>query len=197
MRTYSTKIRRSRVWDGWYDQGEKRRVGVHTGGIVQILRTTSLKCACHLIFFSIRYSFSWRGRPRRPRKSLPQLTTLNVLHQYVLHVLFLPPNHFPDGALDSTMAPVRIPFPFVNKPNTLDRDRVVVPAGWDSWGKIVMLHDDFDVKAWASHGCVTLSSDSGIDSDTNSVGKCMRPWYRTKALKYAPSRLPRSRTLNL
>ena len=40
-----------------------------------------------------------------------------------------------DGA--ATVA--RNPFPFMHKPNTLDRDRIVVPAGWDSWGKIVVI----------------------------------------------------------
>ena len=37
---------------------------------------------------------------------------------------------FPDGTLDNTAAPVRYLFPFVHKPNTLDGDRIVVPAGW-------------------------------------------------------------------
>ena len=37
-----------------------------------------------------------------------------------------------DGALDGTAAPVRNPYPFVYKRNTLDRDRIIVPAGWDS-----------------------------------------------------------------
>ena len=34
-----------------------------TDGIMQILRTICLKCACH---FFIRFSFSWRGRRRKP-----------------------------------------------------------------------------------------------------------------------------------
>ena len=45
-------------------------------------------------------------------------------------------------------APVRKLFPFVHRPNTLDRDRIVVPIGWDSWGKISVLRDGFDAKAW-------------------------------------------------
>jgi len=43
---------------------------------------------------------------------------------------------------------VRNPFPFQHKPNTLDRDRIVVPAGWDSWGKISVLREGFDAKSW-------------------------------------------------
>lgn len=45
-------------------------------------------------------------------------------------------------------APTRNPFPFLHKPNTLDRDHIVIPAGWDSWGKISVLRDGFDAKAW-------------------------------------------------
>ena len=117
----------------------------------------------------------------------PQPTTLNVLRQYTLHVLFVPPAPSPDGALDSTAAPVRNPFPFVHKPNTLDRDRIVVPAGWDSWGKIVVLRDGFDAKAWGEAWERDLSSaDAGIDSDSTPTAreKCTRPSCRTKAPKY-------------
>ena len=45
-------------------------------------------------------------------------------------------------------APLRNPFPFQHKTNTLDRDRIVVPAGWDSWGKIAVLREGFDAKSW-------------------------------------------------
>jgi dynein light intermediate chain 1 len=46
------------------------------------------------------------------------------------------------------VAPARNPFPFKHKPNTLDRDRIVVPAGWDSWGKIGVMREGFDAKQW-------------------------------------------------
>ena len=101
----------------------------------------------------------------------PQPTTLNVLRQYALHVLFVLPS--PDGAFDSTAAPVRNPFPFVNKPNTLDCDRIVVPASWDSWGKIVMLRDGFDAKAWGEAWERDLSSDARIDSDSDDGARKM------------------------
>ena len=45
-------------------------------------------------------------------------------------------------------APPRNPFPFQHRTNTLDRDRIVVPAGWDSWGKIGVLREGFDAKSW-------------------------------------------------
>ncbi|KAH8984242.1 dynein light intermediate chain-domain-containing protein [Lactarius akahatsu] len=118
-----------------------------TDGIMQILRTICLKYGASLFY------------------TTPQPTTLNVLRQYALHVLFVPPAPSPDGALDSTAAPVRNPFPFALKPNTLDRDRIVVPAGWDSWGKIAVLRDGFDAKAWGEAWEHDLSSDAGIDMD--------------------------------
>lgn len=74
--------------------------------------------------------------------------TLQVLRQYALHLLFAPPAPSPGMPATDGPAPVRNSFPFPHKPNTLDRDRIVVPAGWDSWGKIAVLRDGFDAKAW-------------------------------------------------
>ena len=92
----------------------------------------------------------------------PQPTTLHVLRQYALHTLFVPPAPAPDGALDGSAVPARNAFPFSHKPNTLDRDRIVVPAGWDSWGKIAVLRDGFDAKAWGEAWEDDL--ESGVDS---------------------------------
>ena len=62
-------------------------------------------------------------------------------------------------------APPRNPFPFQHKTNTLDRDRIVVPAGWDSWGKIVVLRDGFDAKSWGE------AWERDVDMDaTDTVG---------------------------
>ena len=98
----------------------------------------------------------------------PQPTTLNVLRQYALHTLFVPPAPAPDGALDGAAAPARNVFPFSHKPNTLDRDRIVVPAGWDSWGKIAVLRDGFDAKAWGEAWEYDL--ESGVDSGESEAG---------------------------
>ena len=69
---------------------------------------------------------------------------------------------------------MRNPFPFVHKPNTLDRDRIVVPGGWDSWGKIVVLRDGFDAKAWGEAWERDLSSDdAGIDTDSTDGARKM------------------------
>jgi hypothetical protein len=79
----------------------------------------------------------------------PLPANLQVLRQYALHMLFMPPAPSPAVAAGSEVqAPVRNLFPFTHKSNTLDRDRIVVPAGWDSWGKIGVLRDGFDAKVW-------------------------------------------------
>ncbi|KAH9983550.1 DLIC-domain-containing protein [Russula compacta] len=122
------------------DEWEER-----TDGIMQILRAVCLKYGAALFY------------------TTPQPTTLNVLRQYALHTLFVPPAPAPDGALDGVAAPARNPFPFLQKPNTLDRDRIVVPAGWDSWGKIAVLRDGFDAKAWGEAWEHDLLSEPGVD----------------------------------
>ena len=78
----------------------------------------------------------------------PQPTTLDILRLYALYVLFVRPTPAPGGALDGTAALVRNPISFPHKPNTIDHDRMVVPAGWDSWGKIAIPCDGFDAKTW-------------------------------------------------
>jgi hypothetical protein len=88
--------------------------------------------------------------------------------------------------LDSTVAPVRNPFPSVHKPNVLERDRIIGREDWYSWGNIVVLRDGFDAKAWSKAWERDLSSDAEIDSDTDdrmALEKCTCPSFRTKALK--------------
>lgn len=77
-----------------------------------------------------------------------QPQTLSTLRQYVLHLLFAPPA--PSAVLGNSDVPIpaRNTFPFRQRPNILDRDRVLVPAGWDSWGKIAVLREGFDAKLW-------------------------------------------------
>lgn len=97
---------------------------------------------------------------------------LQVLRQYALHLLFAPPAPTP-GLTTDGVAPVRNSFPFQYKPNTLDRDRIVVPAGWDSWGKIAVLRDGFDAKAWGEawvHDLETQEGDTGESSARKMYG---------------------------
>jgi dynein light intermediate chain 1 len=76
----------------------------------------------------------------------PLPVNLQILRQHALHLLFMPPAPLPSSA--EAQVPVRNLFPFMHKPNTLDRERIVVPAGWDSWGKISVMRDGFDAKMW-------------------------------------------------
>jgi len=81
-----------------------------------------------------------------------QPQTYTLLRQYLLHRLYTipPPLHPIDNA---PLAPAS-PFPFAHRANVLDRDAVMVPAGWDSHGKIHVLRDRFDpariLRAWES-----------------------------------------------
>ena len=121
-----------------------------TDGIMQILRTICLKCECAIVvnFSSYLHNLECQdGAALFYTTPLP--VNLQVLRQYALHLLFMPPAPSPAmAAAGETQAPVRNLFPFTQKPNTLDRDRIVVPAGWDSWGKISVLREGFDAKMW-------------------------------------------------
>jgi len=44
------------------------------------------------------------------------------------------------------------------KPNVVERDHVFVPSGWDSWGKIRVLRDGFDVDGVCEGWSVDLAS---------------------------------------
>lgn len=63
-------------------------------------------------------------------------------------MLFVPPAPSPGISTTESIAPHRNPFPFTEKSNILDRDHILVPIGWDSWGKIAVLRDGFDAKLW-------------------------------------------------
>ncbi|KAF9516836.1 hypothetical protein BS47DRAFT_608424 [Hydnum rufescens UP504] len=96
-----------------------------TDAVMQVLRTICLKYGAALFY------------------TTPQPATLSYLRQYVLHFLFMPPPPPPD------FTPLKYPFPFTHRPNILDRDRIMVPAGWDSWSKIAILRDGFEASRWA------------------------------------------------
>nr|XP_031862034.1 uncharacterized protein CI109_002447 [Kwoniella shandongensis]KAA5529106.1 hypothetical protein CI109_002447 [Kwoniella shandongensis] len=87
-----------------------------------------------------------------------QPTTYTLLRTYLLHRLYTPP---PSSDPSAHAAITRFPFP--HRANVLDRDAVMVPAGWDSWGKINVLREGFDPsrvgKAWE----VSLGRKNGGD----------------------------------
>ena len=78
----------------------------------------------------------------------------------------MPPAPMPSSS--EAQAPICNLFPFVHKPNTLDRDRIVVPAGWDSWGKISVMRDGFDAKMWGEAWERDLESGEQETSETGA-----------------------------
>lgn len=77
-------------------------------------------------------------------------TSFAKLRSYILHRLFAASStsSAPAAAEASAGATTTTSrsFPFPHRANVVDRDQVVVPAGWDSWGKIRILRDRFDAE---------------------------------------------------
>jgi dynein light intermediate chain 1 len=120
-----------------------------TDSIMQVLRTICLKCSSPAFSFLLATYILLRTDGAGLFYATQHPATLQTLRQYALHMLFLPPAPSPAVASGAEApAPVRNPFPFTHKPNYLDRDRIVVPAGWDSWGKITIMREEFEARAW-------------------------------------------------
>ncbi|KAJ7437860.1 dynein light intermediate chain-domain-containing protein [Mycena galericulata] len=119
-----------------------------TDGVMQVLRTICLKYGAGL-FYTTQHP-----------------ATLQTLRQYALHMLFIPPAPSPAVASGAEPpAPVRNLFPFTQKPNYLDRDRIVVPAGWDSWGKITIMREEFEARTWGEAWDRDLEAEDGPPAD--------------------------------
>lgn len=65
------------------------------------------------------------------------------LRAYVLHRLFAQPS----STSSSGSAAASRTFAFPHRANVVDKDKVMVPSGWDSWGKIKVLRERFDPEA--------------------------------------------------
>ncbi|PWN49968.1 DLIC-domain-containing protein [Violaceomyces palustris] len=116
--------------------------------IQQVLRTVCMKYGAALFFTDHSKSQSF-----------------DILRSYVLHRLFTPPSSqslqlgssstnttAAGGALGPGSTSVSTgsgTFPFPYRASTVDRDTLLVPSGWDSWGKIKALRDGFDCKGMA------------------------------------------------
>jgi len=112
----------------------------------------------------------------------PQPATLSILRQYVLHVLFMPPPPPPDSP------PPKYAFPFLHRPNTLDRDRIIAPAGWDSWGKIAILRDGFDAAKWGDaweKGLDALAEIPNVSGGAKELFKTLVGEDRGTKVRYA------------
>ncbi|KAL1664318.1 dynein light intermediate chain-domain-containing protein [Schizophyllum commune] len=125
-----------------------------TDGIMQVLRTIALLYGAGVFYTTL----------------LPE--TLATLRQYALHMLFIPPAPSPTSTLPASTSTSEIiqtknPFRFTHKPNTLDRDHIIIPSGWDSAGKITVMREGFDVKAWQRAWTTNTAPDE--DEDQESV----------------------------
>jgi dynein light intermediate chain 1 len=101
-----------------------------------------------------------------------QPATYTRLRQYLLHRLHTipPPLNPPETSSIATTPHIteRTRFPFSHRANVLDRDAVMVPSGWDSWGKINVLREGFDPSRVSNAWTVGLSRvRAGDDHDVD------------------------------
>lgn len=69
--------------------------------------------------------------------------------------------------------PLKYLFPFRQRPNLLDRDRIAVPAGWDTWGKIGVVRDGFDCGKWSEAWEKELEDGPGSDGGAKEMFKTL------------------------
>lgn len=124
-----------------------------TDWIQQVLRTLCLSCVSRLALRDLHLICSDGASLSYTASTQPH--TYNQLRAYLVHRLYTStaPLH-PVSAELTTGAPLTNRFHFPHRANVFDRDAVLVPSGWDSWGKIKVLREGFDPegigKAWAS-----------------------------------------------
>lgn len=133
-----------------------------TDGIMQVLRVICLKCMSLLLSLGFSLNSTQQDGAALFYTTLSP-PILQHLRQYVLHLLFMPPV---DVGGSDIIAPYRNPFLFSEKANVLDRDRILIPAGWDSWGKIVVLRDGFESKLWSE----AWDRDLDVETDGQEPG---------------------------
>lgn len=130
-----------------------------TDWIQQVLRTVCLAYGAALFYTA----------PTQPQ-------TYTLLREYLFHRLYSvpPPLTQPgsgSGGPQEAVAAYPSRFPFPHRANVLDRDAVLVPAGWDSWGKINVLRDGFDParvgRAWESSA--TKLSGGNTEDDAEGI----------------------------
>ncbi|OCF34912.1 hypothetical protein I316_03459 [Kwoniella heveanensis BCC8398] len=107
-----------------------------------------------------------------------QPETYLLLRTYLLHRLYtIPPplnpvdnpNSSPQTEAIQHTSSIRFPFPY--RANALDRDAIMVPSGWDSWGKINVLREGFDPARIGKALAASLSrkssgEDGQVDEET-------------------------------
>ncbi|TXT13129.1 hypothetical protein VHUM_01530 [Vanrija humicola] len=132
-----------------------------TDWIQQVLRTVCLAYGAALFYTAPTHDASY-----------------GLLKEYLFHRLYTaPPSAAPANATAAAAAPAR--FPFRHKANALDRDAVMVPAGWDSYGKITVLREGFDAgrvaRAWDASVAGTGDAETIEDLWTAMIPDTERP----------------------
>lgn len=116
------------------------------------------RCSCELAELMVMcfadgasVFFTTTGRP----------DTFALLRKHLLHRLYTipPPLHAPipsspsrptfnptSGSSAPSQPQSQTRFPFPHRANQLDRDAIMIPSGWDSWGKIKILREGFESK---------------------------------------------------
>ncbi|MCJ1393389.1 hypothetical protein MMC18_006263 [Xylographa bjoerkii] len=96
--------------------------------VLQFLRTILLK----RMFFEVRYELSWLN--------------YGVDGASLIYSSSSNPNHLPT-LIHSTLGIQSLLKRQILKHNVIDRDKILIPPNWDSWGKIRVLREGFDVEA--------------------------------------------------
>jgi dynein light intermediate chain 1, cytosolic len=97
-----------------------------------------------------------------------------ILLKHGASLQYLSPGHYQSHlSLLALLSPPSILQPLIPapqyaellKPNVVERDHVFVPSGWDSWGKIRVLRDGFDVEGVCAGWGVDIASVLRPDSE--------------------------------
>ncbi|KAF9183654.1 hypothetical protein BGZ51_003883 [Haplosporangium sp. Z 767] len=113
--------------------------------IQQSLRTICLKYGASLFYTSIHHPH-----------------TFSNLRQYLLHRL-LTPSTLNNAQSQQQQQQQPSSFPFKKRAQVVERDQVMVPAGWDSIGKIKVLRNGFDCESVAEGWDLDEKAESGAD----------------------------------
>lgn len=73
------------------------------------------------------------------------------------------------------------------KHNVIDRDRILVPPNWDSWGKIRVLREGFDVEGISSSWSTEIQAPSEMFVENNSMPEATNDTYSNGNLKDSAS----------
>lgn len=124
-----------------------------TDWIQQVIRTVCLSYGAALFYTA----------PTQPQ-------TYTLLRDYLFHRLYTtPPPLNPPTAESSASVQHPSLFPFPHRANVLDRDAVLVPSGWDSWGKINVLRDGFDPERVGRAWNASIARLSGAETEEESI----------------------------